>query len=419
MYHQGSQQMNSDQIIVIGHWPPPYGGISSHLKLLLPALAKKGYQISLLDINGSSYALELHYEDNINIYRLNIKRYLITRLFDVVAISLRKLTKLRLKNYKLFFYGAAISTAIKFIQSNKEPDITSFVISHDNDNSLFNLFTKKQENTYFLNSIYAAFYLRPEYYANHKSLFRGALSNSDCILSCSSYCANSANKFLGTNIKTEVLYNNVDESRFHPDNSGKNIRKEHQIPENSFVLLFIGRMFKEMGVKFLLDNFSELSKGFPNLVLLVVGAKGPLLADVVKMSKKYPTNFKYKVNISDSDKPYYYACADVFTAPTIDRNACMGISNIEAMMTGRPVISSLSGGHTETIDDNKSGFLIPFDSNGNLCLESYIKKLKILYNSRSTRHEMGIHARKRAVKLFSNDNIVKQHISLFEQIKSY
>ena len=81
------------------------------------------------------------------------------------------------------------------------------------------------------------------------------------------------------------------------------------------------------------------------------------------------------VNIDDKIKPLYYSCCDVFTAPSMNQHACMGISNIEAMMSGKPVLSSDSGGHKETIDHGKSGYIVPFSAKNVLSQEIYMAQL--------------------------------------------
>ena len=92
----------------------------------------------------------------------------------------------------------------------------------------------------------------------------------------------------------------------------------------------------------------------------------------------------------------------------------MGIANIEAMMSGRPVISSTSGGHVETIEDKVSGILVPF-CHGGLNSKIYIEKLTELVKDKNLRDSYGIKGRERALRLFSNKRIVQEHIDVIEE----
>ena len=82
----------------------------------------------------------------------------------------------------------------------------------------------------------------------------------------------------------------------------------------------MGRIGKDMGVDFLLNNLTNITSILEKLIVFFVGAKAELCDQVIKHSH---TNkqIRYSFDISFEDKPYFFACCDIFTAPTKEKHA--------------------------------------------------------------------------------------------------
>jgi glycosyltransferase involved in cell wall biosynthesis len=61
--------------------------------------------------------------------------------------------------------------------------------------------------------------------------------------------------------------------------------------------------------------------------------------------------------IPHSELPPYYAMCDVLAVPSTYEN--LGLSPLEAMSTGRPVVASDTGGLPEIVEHMKTGLLVP------------------------------------------------------------
>lgn len=223
----------------------------------------------------------------------------------------------------------------------------------------------------------------------------------------------SAEKFLDTTFSTKVIYNNVDKDLYNPILSGGSIRYKHNISDDAIVIMTMGRISIDMGVDFIINNINRITAIDPRVIVLIVGAKGELCKEVIDLAS-CNIQVRYAFDITFEEKPFYFASCDVFTAPTKLNHACMGIANIEAMMSGKAVISSDSGGHSETIENNVSGILIPF-VNGKLNLDLYLKELSNLVLDEDKRNQFSINGRIRALNLFTNEKIVQEHIDLIEE----
>lgn len=103
--------------------------------------------------------------------------------------------------------------------------------------------------------------------------------------------------------------------------------------------------------------------------------------------------------------------ADIFLMPS--QSESFGLSALEAMSCGVPVISSSVGGLPELIVHNNTGFIAEFadvDRMAKYALELLTNKKKFDFFSKNSRE--------RAEKVFEKKLIVPQYIKYYEKILS-
>ncbi len=112
-------------------------------------------------------------------------------------------------------------------------------------------------------------------------------------------------------------------------------------------------------------------------------------------------------NIDDSElrSLYSHATAVLFAAMNED----YGIVPLEAMASGKPVISVDEGGPRETILEGKTGFLV------NSELEM-AKKMKIIVDDRSLAHELGRNGRRRIEKNYTWGTFFKKFDVILKRV---
>lgn len=396
-------------LLFIGNWPKPYGGIASHLYELLPGITRSGYDVTIITYSEKKYE-EKYIENGVKIIRFSPTSNFTTNYLSILGALV---SKIRLKkDLSIIKFLKALSIANKVNEVIKEIDPVA-IFTYGNDKLYINPFLYNPDRKIkVFNSIYGAFYLNPERYENERGFLRYALSFSDKVLSCSQFCVDSAESFLDVTYDKKVFYNNVDENVFKPSLDESRIREKYNIAKDSIVLITMGRMIKEMGIDFLLDNLKEITSISSRIVVFFIGAKGDLSERVIQESETN-VQVRYAFDIPNEEKPYYYACCDIFTAPTMDKQACMGIANIEAMLSRKAIISSASGGHIETIEDQVSGILVPFE-NGKISKAEYLKYLSLLVHSEKLRESFASEGYRRALRLFTNDQIIKEHLDFIE-----
>ncbi len=107
---------------------------------------------------------------------------------------------------------------------------------------------------------------------------------------------------------------------------------------------------------------------------------------------------------------YYYSAADIFiSTPWYEP---FGITPLEAMACGTPVIGSNVGGIKFTVEDSKTGFLVPPNNPAALAL-----KVKTLINNPLLMKEMKLASIQRVNKHFTWKNVALLVGKLYKRIQ--
>ncbi|MBF0458650.1 MAG: glycosyltransferase family 4 protein [Nitrospirae bacterium] len=170
--------------------------------------------------------------------------------------------------------------------------------------------------------------------------------------------------------KIEVIYNSVDIGRFDPDKAQRTdaralVRAELGIAADAIVIASVGRITEDKGGLDLLYAFSDALGGFPNMRLVFAG-EGTFQAVIEEHARSLSLLERVHFTGYRGDVQRIYAAADIVAVPTRGLES-FGMTVIEAMAMGRPVIASNSGGMPEIITHGVNGLLFnPTDREG-LC----------------------------------------------------
>ena len=162
--------------------------------------------------------------------------------------------------------------------------------------------------------------------------------------------------------KIEVIYPGVDMERFKPGKKPEHLLARNNIPVNSFVILYVGKLVSWKGVHNLVYAARILKqRGVKDFILAVAG-KGAQKENMEKLIKESGTeeNFRFLDFVSYDEMPEVYRMADVFALtsyPTMTWQEQFGMVLIEAMACGKPIITTMSGSIPEVVGD--AGILIP------------------------------------------------------------
>lgn len=142
--------------------------------------------------------------------------------------------------------------------------------------------------------------------------------------------------------------------------------------QDNKVLGFLGRLGFEKRVDLLIEAFAKLKRRHPNFSLIIVG-DGP--AEVVNSLKRLAEpieDIHFTGFLLGETKANVLASFDVFCSPSPYET--FGLTGVEAMASGVPVVMVNSGGVSEYIIEGVNGYLVPPDDAEKLanCLENVL-----------------------------------------------
>ncbi len=136
--------------------------------------------------------------------------------------------------------------------------------------------------------------------------------------------------------------------------NGKKIRQQFKGP----LVVYAGRLVREKGIGDLIDALARLRPEFPAIHLLLAGEgqdRSFFEAQVKKTDLDEHVTFAGWIRAEEL--PAWLAAGDVFTAPSWTEG--QGLTVIEAMLAGTPVVASRTGGIPDAVIHEKTGLLVP------------------------------------------------------------
>lgn len=146
--------------------------------------------------------------------------------------------------------------------------------------------------------------------------------------------------------KVVVIPHGVDHDRFSPNvRMGERFKAECGFSESTRIITFVGRLAPYKGLPDLLKAFSRVLRKIEAVVLVLVG-KG------AEEKKLKALTFNLKIHdkvvftgeVHDEILPNYYRMSDVLVLPSRSNAESFGLSLLEAMACGIPVVATRVGG---------------------------------------------------------------------------
>lgn len=155
---------------------------------------------------------------------------------------------------------------------------------------------------------------------------------------------------IGADIPIETVYNGIDLERFYLATPID--RKTLGFKEDDFIVVYSGRLIKEKGIEELIDAFIQL-KDYPSIKLLILGGSfygisqnNPFLDTLKKKCETIKKQIVFTGFIPYEQLPNYLKVGDVAVVPSMWEEP-FGLTCVEAMAAGLPLITTNSGGIPE------------------------------------------------------------------------
>jgi len=234
------------------------------------------------------------------------------------------------------------------------------------------------------------------------------------ILTVSNYIKQKAAAFYPIE-KIQTVYNGIDIHRFSTKKDSNIHRKTIGFSENDFVIVYSGRINKEKGVSELIDAMLLL-KEFPTIKLMILGSsffndtinENEFIYNLKNKSAKIKDKIAFTGFIPYSQVPDYLQIADIAVLPSMWEEP-FGLTIVEAMAAGLPLITTRSGGIPE-ICEGTATIVDRQDIVNNLS-----NAIIDLYNHPEKRKLMAIASQKRA-NYFNNEDYAKNFFNALNSL---
>jgi N-acetyl-alpha-D-glucosaminyl L-malate synthase BshA len=235
------------------------------------------------------------------------------------------------------------------------------------------------------------------------------IQRSDAVTTVSNYLKNETIKTFGVECPIDVIYNFVDTERFKPrsENDHGACCRHQLAPKGEKLMIHVSNFRPVKNIPDVVKTFAELRKYMPARLLMV--GEGPELAPARLLARELGVESDVLFMGKQHSVEDILSCADLFILPSAYES--FGLSALEAMSCGLPVIATEVGGLGEVITPGVDGWLCKAGDVKCMAAHAY----DILTNDEK-RRQMGAAARKKAVEQFSPARIISQYEALYQRV---
>jgi glycosyltransferase involved in cell wall biosynthesis len=201
-------------------------------------------------------------------------------------------------------------------------------------------------------------------------------------------------------IPCESIPVGVDKNRFFPLGL-------ERIPN---CLFFLGRLESRKGIDFLIKTIPIIKERLRDIQLFI-GGDGllkPHLDNFIK-TNNLENNVHLLGTIADSALNEWYNKVSVVIIPSVFEG--FGLTAIEAMACGTPVIATDVDALRDVIEDGENGLLVPYND-----IEALSTKILYLLKNQAEQLKFSINGRKKVQTVYNWDNIALDVLRVYEYL---
>jgi N-acetyl-alpha-D-glucosaminyl L-malate synthase BshA len=196
----------------------------------------------------------------------------------------------------------------------------------------------------------------------------------------------------------EVIHNFVDTDRFAP---------RAGVSKGPPLAVHVSNFRPVKRVPWLIEAFARATAGTKAELVLV--GDGPTRSEACETARKLGLGSRARFLGERDALPELLSPADVFLLSSSEES--FGLSALEAMSCGVPVVATAVGGVPEVILDGRTGLLCPADDQSR-----FSERIRELLFDRERARAMGRTAREDVLARFARDQIVAQYENLYRRV---
>ena len=379
------------------HWafPPIIGGVETHLVMLLPELVKRGHSVSLL--TGSTEGAKARETfKGVGITRVPImnlnwlnKRGLVgieEEVRHVVGAFLNMAKPDIIHAHNMNYFSKAHAKTIE--EEAKKRKIPLVLTAHNAWDDM--LFLNLTRNVNWSHIISVSFFIKKE------------LMSIGC-----------------DPLKITTVHHGIDTKKFKPTNK-KEYTKKLLTLKNKKVIFHPARMGLAKGCDISVKAMRLIVKKFPNAILVLAGTKNIIdwgstqqkdIAYIVDLIKDLGLDDNVLIEMFTLDEMVsLYAIADVCLYPSTVGEP-FGLTMLESIASGKPMIVTNSGGMPEIIQDGINGYVVPIRD-----YEAIADKVINLLGDDALNKRIGLTGRKFAELRFTKEIMADNNIKIYREV---
>lgn len=240
-----------------------------------------------------------------------------------------------------------------------------------------------------------------------KSITEFSINCSDGITSVSEYLKTQTNRAFQIEKEIEVIHNFVDTDKFSP--KVQTCERSQFATEDEKIIMHVSNFRPVKRAEDTIKIFDLISREIPAKLVLV--GEGPDLAKAQSLAERLKIKDKIVYIGTHNAVENILPCADMFLIPSQEES--FGLSALEALSCGVPVVGYKAGGLSEVIEDGVSGFLVRIGdavAARDIAVEVLREPDKLRYHKQK--------ARERAVSKFDAKGLIDQYVSYYEKVLS-
>ena len=331
---------------------PTVSGVVTSINMIEQEMKKRGHEVYVFAPSKS-----IQPNDNQSLYMLKSMPLLVARQY---------------KNRLAAFYSRDIAKKIKEIgldivhtQSEFSVGLFGKIISRKFDIPFIHTYhTMWEDYLHYIIPVKGTRNIYPKRFA--RTLSRTFARKAECIITPSK----KTEKYLKykCKIKNKPIYiipTGIDIEPFNSNNFSKedrdNLKEKLGIKKDEKVILFLGRIGEEKSIDVIMENMPTIFKTIKNAKFLIVG-DGPSKEPLEEQAKSLNISDKviFTGKVPWNEVPKYYNLGDVFVNASLTET--QGLTFIEAMAAGIPIVAKYAPNLTEFITNNKNGILVKKNS---------------------------------------------------------
>lgn len=209
--------------------------------------------------------------------------------------------------------------------------------------------------------------------------------------------------------RTVAIHNGVDLSRVsRREEAGLQFRRRFGIPGDKLLFTQVSWVIAEKGVLDFVACAGQVANTLPNAHFVMVGG-GSLLGRCRQEAKD--GNFEHRItftgDLADPFSEGAFAASDVVCQLSVWQEA-FGLSIVEAMAHGKPVLATRVGGIPEIVEDGVTGYLVNATDRSAIA-----ERMLQLAGDGLLRRQMGIAGGQAVRSRFDLTDTVARHLALF------